>query len=66
MREIEQLSEDCAKLQQISELTISLKCPHQSLEEAIRELQRELQRQLTERQSNDSQLSMLEFTLNTS
>ncbi|XP_063700137.1 rho guanine nucleotide exchange factor 17 [Culicoides brevitarsis] len=64
MKEIEQLTEDCNKLQQISELTVSLRCPHQVLEDTIRDLQREIQRQLNDRQSNDSQLSQLELTLN--
>uniref|UniRef100_A0A336LAB1 CSON006212 protein n=1 Tax=Culicoides sonorensis TaxID=179676 RepID=A0A336LAB1_CULSO len=64
MKEIEQLTEDCNKLQQISELTVSLRCQHQVLEDTIRDLQREIQRQLNDRQSNDSQLSQLELTLN--
>lgn len=66
MKEIEHLSEDCAKLQQIGELAASLRCPHQSLEDSIRDLQREIQRQLSERQTNDAQLCLLELTLNTS
>ncbi|XP_055604092.1 uncharacterized protein LOC129752331 [Uranotaenia lowii] len=66
MREIENLSEDSTKLLQISELAASLRCPHQLLEEAIRDLQREVQRQLSERQTNDAQLNILELTLNSS
>lgn len=87
MKEIEQLTEDCNKLQQISELTVSLRyffslfeanliqirfkhlnltnrCQHQVLEDTIRDLQKDIQRQLNDRQSNDSQLSQLELTLN--
>jgi len=56
MKEIEHLSDDCNKLQQIAELASTLRCPHQILEETIRDLQREIQRQLTERQTNDTQL----------
>lgn len=66
MKEIEHLTEDSSKLIQISDLTASLRCPHGSLEEAIRELQREIQRQLAERQTNDAQLNVLELTWNTS
>lgn len=64
MKEIELLSEDCNKIQQISELTSTLRCSHQILEDTIRDLHREVQRQLTERQSNDTQLSLLELTIN--
>ncbi|KFB51819.1 AGAP003854-PA-like protein [Anopheles sinensis] len=66
MKEIEHLTEDSGKLIQISDLTASLRCPHASLEEAIRELQRDIQRQLAERQTNDAQLNVLELTWNTS
>ncbi|XP_030081579.1 uncharacterized protein LOC111598504 isoform X2 [Drosophila hydei] len=61
--EIENLIEDCNKLQQISEITASIKYPHQYLEDVIRELHRDIQRQLSERQSNDTQLNMLELTV---
>jgi predicted transcriptional regulator len=64
MKEIEHLTEDCNKLQQMSELATSLRSQHQVLEDAIRDLQRDIQRQLTERQSNDTQLSLMELTLN--
>ncbi|XP_055549403.1 uncharacterized protein LOC129732498 [Wyeomyia smithii] len=66
MKEIEHLSEDSNKLSQMSELASSLRSPHQLLEEAIRDLQREVQRQLSERQTNDAQLNILELTLNSS
>ena len=66
MKEIGQLSEDCVKLQQIGELTASLRCPHQPLEDSIRDLLKETQRQLSERQTNDQQLCLLEMALNTS
>ncbi|XP_058979261.1 uncharacterized protein LOC101893211 isoform X1 [Musca domestica] len=64
MTEIENLAEDCNKLQQISEITSSLKMPHQYLEDVIRELLRDAQRQLSERQTNDAQLNMLELAVN--
>ncbi|KAH8310855.1 hypothetical protein KR044_003245, partial [Drosophila immigrans] len=61
--EIENLAEDCSKLQQITDITASLKSPHQYLEDVIRELHRDIQRQLSERQTNDTQLNMLELTV---
>ncbi|XP_064553700.1 rho guanine nucleotide exchange factor 17 isoform X1 [Drosophila montana] len=61
--EIENLSEDSNKLQQITEITASIKYPHQYLEDVIRELHREIQRQLSERQTNDTPLNMLELTV---
>lgn len=64
MREIEILSEDSSKIQQISEISSNLRCPHQVLEDSIRDLQRDIQRQLAERQANDTQLNLLELNLN--
>ncbi|XP_075146782.1 rho guanine nucleotide exchange factor 17 isoform X2 [Haematobia irritans] len=64
MTEIENLAEDCNKLQQISEITASLKFPHQYLEDVVRELHQNAQRQLSERQTNDAQLNMLELAVN--
>ncbi|XP_068156307.1 LOW QUALITY PROTEIN: uncharacterized protein [Drosophila tropicalis] len=61
--EIESLADDCGKLQQITDITVSLRYPHQYLEDVIRELHRDVQRQLSERQSNDTQLNMLELTV---
>ncbi|XP_017090454.2 rho guanine nucleotide exchange factor 17 isoform X2 [Drosophila bipectinata] len=61
--EIETLSDDCNKLQQIADITVSLNYPHQYLEDVIRELHRDVQRQLSERQTNDTQLNMLELTV---
>lgn len=66
MTEIENLAEDCNKLQQIADITASLKYPHQNLEDVIKELHRDVQRQLSERQTNDAQLNMLELSFNTS
>lgn len=66
MKEIEHLSDDSNKLTQIFDLAASLRCPHQLLEESIRDLQREVQRQLSERQTNDAQLNILELMLNSS
>lgn len=42
-----------------------IRCQHQGLEDSVRELQRDLQKQLTERQQNETQLSLLEFTIQT-
>ncbi|XP_050336457.1 uncharacterized protein LOC126763199 [Bactrocera neohumeralis] len=64
MNEIENLAEDCNKLQQIADVTASLKYPHQYLEDVIRELLRDVQRQLSERQTNDTQLNMLDLLVN--
>ena len=64
INEIENLTEDSNKLQQILDLVSTLRCPHQSLEESIRDLQLNIQRQLLERQSNDSQLNVLELNVN--
>ncbi|XP_033149839.1 rho guanine nucleotide exchange factor 17 isoform X2 [Drosophila busckii] len=61
--EIESLLEDCGKLQQISDITATLKYPHQYLEDVIRELHRDIQRQLADRQTNDAQLNVLELTV---
>lgn len=66
MKEIEHLSEDSSKLQQILDLAAGLRCPHMNLEDSIRELQNTVQRQLVERQANDSQLNVLELNLNSS
>ncbi|CRL02246.1 CLUMA_CG015133, isoform A [Clunio marinus] len=64
MKEIEHLTEDSNKLQQIFDLTTSLRCPHQTLEESIRDLQANVQRQLAERQANDSPINILELSFN--
>ena len=64
MKEIEHLSDDSSKLQQMLDLSATLRCPHLTLEESIRDLQLIVQRQLAERQTNDSQLNLLELNLN--
>lgn len=56
MCEIEQLTDDSNKLQQIADITASIKYPHPMLKDTIRDMQLEIQRQLSERQSNDTQL----------
>lgn len=66
IKEIENLQEDCNKLTVVAELTSTLKIPHQLLEDTIRDLHREVQRQLSDRQSNDTQLSLLELNINSS
>uniref|UniRef100_A0A1B0CD35 Rho guanine nucleotide exchange factor 17 n=1 Tax=Lutzomyia longipalpis TaxID=7200 RepID=A0A1B0CD35_LUTLO len=55
--------EDSKKIQQILAAVITLRCPHQHLEEAARELEKDLEKQLSEKQLNDGQLSVLEFTV---
>lgn len=64
MKEIETLSVDCNKLQQMLDISASLRCPHQMLEESIRELQQTVHRQLVDKQANDSQLNVLELNVN--
>lgn len=64
MKEIEHLSEDSSKLQQMLDLSATLRCSHLTLEESIRDLQLVVQRQLVERQANDSQLNILELNVN--
>lgn len=65
MKEIETLSIDCSKLQQMLDIATTLKCQHTCLEESIRELQQTLQRQLMiDRQSSDSQLNFLDLNVN--
>lgn len=64
MKEIETLSLDSNKLQQMLEIASTLRCQHQLLEESLRELQQSVQRQLIDRKSNDSQLNVLELNVN--
>lgn len=64
MKEIETLSVDSNKLQQMLDIASTLRCQHQLLEESLRELQQTVQRQLTDRQSNDSQLNVLDLNVN--
>lgn len=64
MKEIENLSEDSSKLQQMLDIAANLRYPHQSVDDAIRELQGNVQRQLAERQANDTQLNVLELMYN--
>lgn len=65
MREMEKLTEDAATLTQINELTSTLHCPHNSLEEIVKEMLANVNKQLSDRQNSDSQLSYLELMLNT-
>lgn len=64
MKEIEALSEDNNKLQQMLDIASGLRSPHQTLEEIIRDSQLSVQRQLTERQASDAQLNVLELNNN--
>lgn len=41
------------------------RCHHQMLEETVKDLQKDVQRQLSDKQTSESQLSLLELTLNT-
>lgn len=66
MLEIENLTEDVAVLNQISEMTWSLHCSHAPLDELVKEMLDKLNKQLAEQQNSDSQLSCLDLTLNTS
>lgn len=66
MVEIENLSGDLNTLNQINELSWSLHCNHNQLDDLIKEMLSTLNKQLTEQQNSDSQLSCLELTLNTS
>uniref|UniRef100_A0A1L8DLE6 Putative guanine nucleotide exchange factor n=1 Tax=Nyssomyia neivai TaxID=330878 RepID=A0A1L8DLE6_9DIPT len=63
IKEIEYLMEDSKKIQQILAAVTTLRCPHQHLEEAARELEKDLEKQLSEKQLNDGQLSVVEFTV---
>ena len=64
MNEIEDLLADSMKWQQICELVAALKVPHQWFEEKARDYLCEVQRTLTERQTNDTQLNLVELLIN--
>ncbi|XP_037050154.1 uncharacterized protein LOC119084247 isoform X2 [Bradysia coprophila] len=64
-KEIDNLSKDFTKLGQIMDIASSLRCPNHQLEEIVRDLQKEIQRQLSDRQTNDTQLNLLELALKT-
>ncbi|KAJ6636760.1 Rho guanine nucleotide exchange factor 17 [Pseudolycoriella hygida] len=64
-KEIDNLSKDLTKLGQIMDIASSLRIPNHQLEEIVRDLQKEVQRQLSDRQSNDTQLNILELALKT-
>lgn len=64
MKEIQALSEDNNKLQQMLEIASSLRSPHQVLEEYIKDSQANIQKQLTERQASNAQLNVLELIFN--
>lgn len=66
MVEIENLSGDIGILNQINELSWSLHCNHNQLDDLIRDMLASLNKQLMEQQNSDSQLSCLDLTLNTS
>jgi hypothetical protein len=65
LNEMENLTEDVATLNQISDLAASLHCARGQLEEVVREMLSSASKQLAERQTSDSQLCYLELTLNT-
>lgn len=65
MVEIENLTEDIAVLNQINDMSWSLHCPHNQLDEVVKEMLTNLNKQLVEQQNSDSQLSCLDLTLNT-
>lgn len=62
MSEIDQLVDDCNKIQQISKIVSSLRYPHQHLEETLKDLHRDIDSQLKDLKSQDNQLNMLELT----
>lgn len=62
---MDNLTEDISILNQISELIWQLHCAKNQLEDVVKEMLSSLNRQLTEQQTNESQLSYLEFTVNT-
>ncbi|XP_018349067.1 PREDICTED: uncharacterized protein LOC108752611 isoform X3 [Trachymyrmex septentrionalis] len=64
-REVDYLREDCTKLTQLQELTITLHGAKQQLEDLIKDMLSQAQRQLAERNAAHSQLACLELTLNT-
>jgi hypothetical protein len=66
MTEIENLSGDVGILNKINELSWSLHCNHNQLDDLIRDMLTSLNKQLLEQQNSDSQLSCLDLTLNTS
>ncbi|XP_055907845.1 rho guanine nucleotide exchange factor 17 isoform X2 [Eupeodes corollae] len=61
---LENLPDDCNKLQKISEIASTIKYPHQMLEEAIRNIHLEIQNLLFERELNATRLNALEITIN--
>lgn len=65
MLEMDNLTEDISILNQISELIWQLHCAKNQLEDVVKEMLSTLNKQLTEQQTNESQLSYLEFTVNT-
>lgn len=65
MLEMDNLTEDISILNQITELTWQLHCAKNQLEDVLKEMLSSLSRQLSEQQTNESQLSYLEFTVNT-
>ena len=64
-RELERLNDDLSALNQMTELTSTLHTGHGSLDEALREMTSLIQSQILERQSQESQLSCLQMTINT-
>ncbi|XP_076348285.1 rho guanine nucleotide exchange factor 17-like [Tachypleus tridentatus] len=65
LREVECLEEDIAVLGHISDLASTLRCHHQTLDEAIQELLNTANKQLVERQAGDSELLRVELTVTT-
>lgn len=65
MLEMDNLTEDISIVNQISELTWQLHCAKNQLDDVVKEMLSLLNKQLTEQQTNESQLSYLEFTVNT-
>ncbi|XP_017768074.1 PREDICTED: rho guanine nucleotide exchange factor 17 isoform X2 [Nicrophorus vespilloides] len=64
MVEMENLTEDIAVMNQINELTWTLHCSHGPMDEVIRDMLANLNEQLLKQQTNDTQLSCLDLTIN--
>lgn len=47
------------------DIASSLRSPSHQLEEIVRDLQKEIQRQLSDKQTNETQLNILELALRT-
>lgn len=63
LREVEQLTEDVATLNHLSELSNGLHCFHAALDETIRDMLTAVNKQLQDRQTGEAQIACLEVNL---